>query len=59
MDLKSGLPYWPIKNGLLATFPALQHDLRCDVVVIGGGITGALAAYDLVRAGAKVAVLDR
>ena len=44
MDLKSGYPYWAVKNGLMATFPALQRDLRCDVAIIGAGITGALIA---------------
>ena len=44
MDLKSGYPYWTVKNGLLASFPALARDIRCDVAVVGAGITGALIA---------------
>ncbi|MDR7122985.1 hypothetical protein [Rheinheimera soli] len=35
MDLKSGYPYWAIKNGLMHVFPQLDADLSCDVV--GGG----------------------
>ena len=30
-----------------------------DVVVVGGGIVGAACAYELARAGASVALLER
>jgi glycine/D-amino acid oxidase-like deaminating enzyme len=59
MDLKSGYPFWAISNGLLRTFPPLADDLRCDVAVIGGGITGAVIADALGAAGHEVAVLER
>jgi len=59
VDLKSGYPYWTVKNGLLANYPALRDDVRCDVVVVGAGITGALIADRLVRAGFDVCVIDR
>ncbi|WP_103074967.1 NAD(P)/FAD-dependent oxidoreductase [Solilutibacter silvestris] len=59
MDLKSGYPYWAIKNGLLRAFPPLEQDLRCDVAIIGAGVTGALVAHDLVEHGHEVAVLDQ
>src|SRR5687768_7776873 len=59
MDLISGKPYWPIKNGLLATYPPLERSVSCDVAVIGGGITGACVAYELTRAGLDVVVVDR
>ena len=39
MDLKSGDPYWAVKNGLLYAFPQLDTNLNCDVAVIGAGIT--------------------
>lgn len=32
---------------------------RCDVAVVGGGITGCAAAYHLARAGATVVLVDR
>jgi glycerol-3-phosphate dehydrogenase len=59
MDLKSGYPYWLVKNGLLNTYPSLHQDITCDVAVIGGGITGALMAYHLVEAGVDTVVLDK
>jgi glycerol-3-phosphate dehydrogenase len=43
MKLRSGSAYWPIKNGLLATYPPLEQNETCDVAIIGGGITGSLA----------------
>lgn len=59
MDLKSGYPFWSIRNGLMRAFPRLEADLRCDVAVIGGGITGALIADELVQHGHEVAVLEQ
>lgn len=59
MDLKSGYPFWSVKNGLMYAFPPLKADLRCDVAVIGGGITGALIADELVRHGHDVAVFEQ
>ncbi len=59
MDLKSGYPFWAVKNGLLNAFPQLTRDHQCDVVVIGGGITGALIADELGRSGHHVVVLER
>ena len=59
MDLKSGYPWWAVKNGLMHAFPTLQDDLRCDVAVLGGGITGALIADELARHGHEVAVVEQ
>ncbi|MEP7169303.1 MAG: FAD-dependent oxidoreductase [Bacteroidota bacterium] len=59
MDLRSGYPYWFVKNGLVNSYPSLQSDLNCDVLVIGAGITGVVCAYYLQLTGANVAVVDR
>lgn len=59
MDLKSGYPYWAIRNGLIQAFPPLEKDLRCDVLVVGGGITGALIADELSAHGHDVAVIEQ
>lgn len=59
MDLKSGYPYWAVKNGLMHAFPPLQEGLRCDVAVVGGGITGALIADELAQHGHEVALLEQ
>ncbi len=59
MDLKSGYPFWAVKNGLMYAFPQLDTDLTCDVVVMGAGITGALVANELAGHGHDVVVVDR
>ena len=58
MDLKSGYPFWAIKNGLMHAFPQLQENVRCDVAVIGGGISGALIANELANHGHEVALVE-
>lgn len=59
MDLKSGYPFWAIRNGLMHAFTPLQTDARCDVAIIGGGISGALIADTLARGGHEVVVLEQ
>lgn len=58
MDLHGGLPFWLVRNGLGPDYPVLEQDVRTDVVIVGGGITGALCAYMLTRAGIPVVVVD-
>lgn len=43
----------------LPRFAPIEKDTRCDVVVVGGGITGLTAAYLLKRAGKRVCLLER
>jgi len=59
MDLDSGYPWWAVSNGLPRTFAPLRQDLRCDVAVLGGGISGALVADELAAHGHDVVVVDR
>jgi len=59
MDLKSGYPFWAIKNGLMCAFPQLKADISCDVVVVGGGITGSLIADELGKSGLDVVVVEQ
>jgi glycine/D-amino acid oxidase-like deaminating enzyme len=58
MDLKSGYPWWAVRNGPPQDFPRLEGDLRCDVAIVGGGITGALIADEFRRHGHDVAVVE-
>lgn len=59
MDLKSGLPFWAIKNGLMTSFPTLQENLSTDIMIIGGGITGALLADHFSEKGYQVCLADK
>lgn len=58
-DLRTGTPFW-VKTPR-STVPAargLSRD-RFDVIVVGAGISGALVAEALTRAGKSVLILDR
>ena len=59
MDLLSSRPFWPIRDGLPATFPPLLESTSCDVAVIGAGISGAMSASLLAAERLDVVVLDR
>jgi glycine/D-amino acid oxidase-like deaminating enzyme len=58
MELVAGQPYWLIKNGLPHHYSKLSDDIRCDCLVMGGGISGALTAYYLTRAGLECVLVD-
>ncbi len=49
---------WYAGAGTPPAFAQLEKDLRTDVAIIGGGITGLTAALLLKRAGRRVAVLE-
>lgn len=59
MDLKSGTPFWAIRNGLMTAFPKLQNNVECDVLIVGAGITGALIAHAMSNAGLNVCIVDK
>ncbi|MES2627944.1 MAG: FAD-dependent oxidoreductase [Bacteroidota bacterium] len=59
MNLHSDYPYWMIKTGLIRSFPALDKNLKTDVLVVGGGITAALVGQKLSASGVSVTVVDK
>ncbi len=50
-------PYWTASTDSTA-YPALEEDIKVDVAVVGGGITGITAAYLLKQENLKVAVIE-
>jgi glycine/D-amino acid oxidase-like deaminating enzyme/nitrite reductase/ring-hydroxylating ferredoxin subunit len=50
-------PLWSDVEPVAA--PALTRDLSIDVLVVGAGIAGLSAAYELARTGRSIAVIDR
>ncbi len=59
MNLRSGRPLWVDGGHQGLEFPPLSEDASCKVVVLGGGITGALIAHQLVEQGMPTLLLDR
>ncbi|MEQ1501977.1 MAG: FAD-dependent oxidoreductase [Myxococcota bacterium] len=52
-----GATWWG-QDRVAASFAPLTGDARCDVVIVGAGITGLTAALRLARAGRKVIVIE-
>ncbi|MBO9693663.1 FAD-dependent oxidoreductase [Chryseobacterium sp.] len=59
MNLKSNEPFWLLKNGLLASYPSLKSNESCDVLIVGGGITGSLIAHQMMKDGYNTIVIDK
>ncbi len=59
MDLRSHYPYWLLRNGIINNYPSLQEKTSCDVAIIGAGVSGALAAWYLGKAGMNTILLDK
>ena len=53
-----GTSTWGPNTGPM-TFPSLRGSLEVDVAIVGGGIVGVIAAYELTRAGKKVALIEK
>lgn len=49
-------PWHP--DALKQAYPTLQEDLTCQVAIIGGGIAGISAAYNLAKAGKDVVLCE-
>ncbi|OOG19485.1 FAD-dependent oxidoreductase [Sphingobacterium sp. CZ-UAM] len=59
MDLKSNEPFWLVKNGIIQTYPSLHQDKTCDILIVGGGITGALIAHQCTAMGKSCILIDK
>ena len=59
MKLRSYEAFWLLKNGLMNSYPSLQEDIKCDIAVVGAGITGALISHTLHKAGYNTVVIDK
>jgi glycine/D-amino acid oxidase-like deaminating enzyme len=59
LDLRSGKLYWPTTFPDAPDYPALAEDIECDVLIVGGGSSGAQCAYLLSDTGLSLAVVDK
>lgn len=57
-DLRSGTPPW-LAGVTRPVGAAPESDLRCEVAIIGGGITGCMLAEHLTAMGRDVVLVDR
>jgi glycine/D-amino acid oxidase-like deaminating enzyme len=58
MDIRSGYPFSLVKNGLVAEYPKLEKNIKTEVVIMGGGISGALTAHFLMLNNISCIVVD-
>lgn len=59
MKLRTPEAFWLLKNGILNSYPSLEESIRCDIAVIGAGITGSLISHALLKAGYDTVVIDK
>jgi glycine/D-amino acid oxidase-like deaminating enzyme len=58
-DLRTGRTVWEGRRTPLPSIESLTRDIRTDILIVGAGITGAMAADALAEAGFEVAIADR
>lgn len=59
MKLHTGKLYWPSTLPDAAEYPALDRELSCEVLIVGGGVGGALCAYLLAERGIDAVLVER
>jgi len=59
LDLRTGRPVWMEHRAPRVPVQNLVRDIRCDVLVVGMGVSGAMLAEALSAAGFGVVVIDR
>ncbi len=57
--VRTAAPWWLRHDGEGDAGEALTESRRCDIAIIGAGITGALVADALVGTGRRIVVLDK
>ena len=59
MQVTQGRLYWLEKSKIKNVYPYITSNEKCDVLIIGGGLTGAITAYFLAKEGASVIVAEK
>src|ERR1700754_3261882 len=57
-DLRSGRSPW-FTIGQRPAVPRVRENMKCDALIVGGGITGSLIGERLTRQGLDVVIIDR
>ncbi|KRD09097.1 FAD-dependent oxidoreductase [Flavobacterium sp. Root901] len=59
MKLRSTETFWPLISAMNTSYPSIDADIKTEILIIGGGITGALMAFKLITQGKKIVLVDR
>ena len=59
MDLRTESPFWLMRSGIVRSYPSIKQSYTTDVAIMGGGITGALIAFHLNKAGIPAILVDK
>ncbi|MCS7462003.1 FAD-binding oxidoreductase [Paenibacillus doosanensis] len=59
MDFSTGKLLWPDTLSPSPRYPALEEDIACDVLIIGGGVAGALCSYYLNKSDVRAVLVDK
>ncbi|WP_339321926.1 FAD-dependent oxidoreductase [Paenibacillus sp. FSL W8-0194] len=59
MILNSGNPAWPHTLKPAPEYPALDQDVDCDFLIVGGGMSGAMMAYQLAARHQNIVLIDK
>ena len=58
MEYVKGRPYFCINKHKIKSYPYLNQDLECEILIIGAGIDGSIANYYLSK-NYDVAIVDK
>lgn len=59
MNITQGNIFWEKGMEIKYNYPYITKDRKCDVLIIGGGISGALSAYYQAKQGLSVIVVEK
>jgi len=59
MELHNGKLYWPETFHNISNYPKLNGVITCDVLIVGGGMSGALCAHTLSKLPIKTVLVEK
>lgn len=59
MNITQGNIFWNSGMNIKYSYPYLKQDKSCDILVIGGGMSGALSAYYQAKQGYNVIIIEK
>lgn len=59
MNITQGNIFWEKDMKIEYNYPYITKDETCDILIIGGGITGAISAYYQAKQGHKVILVEK